>query len=1599
MNNHGFYSWRAILLAMAITMLAAPMAMAVATPPNAPTNPLYPTGIAWNPKVDYTKANFAYSPNIRKFVDALPGVGAPGCTPNFGAGNCNENDLNQYIPLAAADTATFAGNLANPDTANPASDFYSLEVGQYTQKMHSDLPPATLRGYAEYNSTATGAHNGVLQYLGPLIIAHTYDPTKKAGVNGNGKPVRFMVHNLLPTGVAGNLPLPVDPTYMGAGPGPNGAGAGDYSQNRVTMHLHGGATPWISDGTPSQWFTPAAEPSVYSKGASFVNVPDMITGSCNATLAAGCFTPAAFTYPATGGHDGIGTDYYTNQQSARLMFYHDHAYGITRLNVYDGMAAGYLLVDQYEEDMISGTNVAGANPANAQILPNLGGVYKYGIPLVFEDKTFVNDATAGANVAGSPAATAWTALPNNPATGAPYVKTSATLTTDPLWGYYTPTPGNLTGITGMPGGSLWFPHEYLPIENPRDPSGNTWNGRWDYAGFVIPPANPLNLTLPSPTGIPEAFGDTATVNGTAFPYLTLPPDAVRFRILSVGNDRSLNLSIFYAVDKNGVVCKYPNNFDAASCTEPKMVTAAPNTTFPLWPRDGRDGGVPDPTTSGPPWIQIGNEGGVMAQVALFPAQPVDFIYNRQTIPLLGVSSHSLLLMPAMRADVIADFSSAHAGDVLLVYNDAPAPMPNGWPFNDNYTDDVDQTSVGGAHTTPRGFGPNTRTYMQIRIAGSKTSTLDYSATIDPKTGVLTNPGPTLAALMTTLPQVFAASQPSIIVPQLAYNNAYPVGNPHHFNGATDNYVQGYQTTVNITGQGQPIAKIRTTPGAGYLVAPTIKIIDNFPASCYNGAGTLIAPCAKAIATPGLNPMGPATLTTAGLGYTAPPSITITNTDPTTLAALAPPPTFTATATTTVSGGQVTSINIDEPGAGYSDPVNVPTCTIAPPNDPACQPFTVNTATCIQALCTVQLATLNTVGSVTFSNNGAGYIAQPETYITSAAGDLGQGATAVAMLNGDLAQTGKALTEGFDPTYGRVFVQLGSVPNALTPSVGAGFVVGLAYYIDPPTEIINDGEPIIWRITHLGVDSHAMHFHLFNLQVINHVDYTNVIKPPYPDEIGWREVIRTNPMEDIIVAIRPMSPVLPFVVPVSMRLLDPTMPAGPDVNFVPVAPPVGIGTVPQITNVVTNFGWEYVWHCHILGHEENDMMRPMVFLTATSLPLAPTLSSATPSTGKITLIWAANAGTTTDNAPTGYYVQRAPNNNTYTTIATINDKNVVTYVDTSITTGAIYNYRIVAFNSISVKTGSLAAVSNVINVTATTFTAPTVNITAPTTGTDYIIPASILLQATATTPGGSSVTLVEYYSGGTLIGSSSTGSTNYSFNWTGVNAGTYSLTAKVYNSLGATAVSGVVTVTVGLLPAAPAIVSPSGAGIATTTAFTFNAVLGATGYQIYLNDYNTGIGGPINITPAQAGCSVGTTCSYTPATPLTPNSYGWEVAAQNASGQGPWSTILNFTVALPPLPAAPAIVSPSGAGIATTTALTFNAVSGATGYQIYLYDYTTGIGGPIDITPAQAGCSVGTTCSYTPATALTSTNGYGWEVAAKNPSGQGPWSTILNFVVQ
>ena len=66
---------------------------------------------------------------------------------------------------------------------------------------------------------------------------------------------------------------------------------------------------------------------------------------------------------------------------------------------------------------------------------------------------------------------------------------------------------------------------------------------------------------------------------------------------------------------------------------------------------------------------------------------------------------------------MVDFS-AYAGKTLILYNDAPAAFPAGVAIYDYYTGVANQMDAGGAPTTQPGYGPNTRTIMQIRVSDS-----------------------------------------------------------------------------------------------------------------------------------------------------------------------------------------------------------------------------------------------------------------------------------------------------------------------------------------------------------------------------------------------------------------------------------------------------------------------------------------------------------------------------------------------------------------------------------------------------------------------------------------------------------------------------------------------------------------------------------------------------------------------------------------------------------------------------------------------------------------------------------------------------------------
>jgi spore coat protein A len=162
-----------------------------------------------------------------------------------------------------------------------------------------------------------------------------------------------------------------------------------------------------------------------------------------------------------------------------------------------------------------------------------------------------------------------------------------------------------------------------------------------------------------------------------------------------------------------------------------------------------------------------------------------------------------------------------------------------------------------------------------------------------------------------------------------------------------------------------------------------------------------------------------------------------------------------------------------------------------------------------------------------------------------------------------------LNEEFDE-YGRLIQKLGTnaqngVNNQNLPTWGRGFM-------DATTEDPHAGDLEIWRIANLTGDTHPIHFHLVNVQVLSRqafdvVNYNGTpallgaSRGPDANERGWKETVRMNPGEVTTVAIKFDLPKVPFNVPLSPR----------------------------------THGHEYVWHCHILEHEEHDMMRPLVVM--------------------------------------------------------------------------------------------------------------------------------------------------------------------------------------------------------------------------------------------------------------------------------------------------------------------------------------------------------------------------------------------------------------------
>jgi bilirubin oxidase len=259
-----------------------------------------------------------------------------------------------------------------PAMPSIAPNTYDIAIRQFQQQvLPAPFPMTIVWGYGATHAPAT------FNYPAFTIEAR------------QGVPVTVTWRNQLVDARGNFLPhlLPVDPTLMWANPG---GPIDSRPTSRVTptrylgpvpiiTHLHGGHVDPGSDGYPKAWYLPAAS-----------NIRD-----CAQSKAPGCFYTAGTTFVSCEPADptcasavipaGAARFRYRSDQRAATLWYHDHALGMTRANMYAGLAGFYLHRDEYEASL----NLPGPAPQ-----PNdPPGTKYYEIPLLIQDRSFNADGS------------------------------------------------------------------------------------------------------------------------------------------------------------------------------------------------------------------------------------------------------------------------------------------------------------------------------------------------------------------------------------------------------------------------------------------------------------------------------------------------------------------------------------------------------------------------------------------------------------------------------------------------------------------------------------------------------------------------------------------------------------------------------------------------------------------------------------------------------------------------------------------------------------------------------------------------------------------------------------------------------------------------------------------------------------------------------------------------------------------------------------------------------------------------------------------------------------------------------------------------------
>ena len=266
------------------------------------------------------------------------------------------------------------------------ADYYEISMRQITEQiLPAGLPATTVWGY--------GAVKG--QGRDPLLLHHAPSLTIEAQWK---RPVRVRWINDLVDKDGNYLShlLPVDQTLHWANPPGGEAGRDSRPTFEETPERYTGPVPMVthvhgavgvgdeSDGYAEAWYLPKADniPAGYATEGTWY---DFFAGK------------AAGSYGATWG-PGFATFQYPNANRASTIWYHDHALGMTRLNVYAGPAGFYLIRGGPAGDkavLDSRTGVTAVIPGPA---PKEGDKFPpnktyFEIPIAIQDRAFNTDGS------------------------------------------------------------------------------------------------------------------------------------------------------------------------------------------------------------------------------------------------------------------------------------------------------------------------------------------------------------------------------------------------------------------------------------------------------------------------------------------------------------------------------------------------------------------------------------------------------------------------------------------------------------------------------------------------------------------------------------------------------------------------------------------------------------------------------------------------------------------------------------------------------------------------------------------------------------------------------------------------------------------------------------------------------------------------------------------------------------------------------------------------------------------------------------------------------------------------------------------------------